>query len=409
MARERHQRGRVVESGKRKKAWRGHYYIYTTSPDGTEVRRHKNVLLGPKSELRKWEAENKLKEIIARDARVLEAKPDDTVTLSWFWKHRFLPLKSAWRVSTRVVIEAVVRKHVLSKFGDLPLKDIKRFDLQAHLNSLAKQYSKSLVRKVRTWIKAILDEALEQEYLEKNPARKLACPVTRGTCKRFLTVEEYHRLLGVLHPRNQLILRLFVLGAFRPGELFALRWKCFEDDTLKVDASVFRGELGATKTISSAAPVTLPVSLTADLERWREHCGYPDLETLIFPSQVNKPINAQNLLQRVLQPAAEKVGIEGLTFQCLRRTFATHFHGVGTLKDQQSQMRHSTAQITLDVYTQSVSASLRTAMEAFDRKLQATKSTAADQVDQKPAGPRSPKSLSNPIEPKSGKRKTASD
>ncbi len=58
-----------------------------------------------------------------------------------------------------------------------------------------------------------------------------------------------------------------------------------------------------------------------------------------------------------------------MTFQSLRRTFATHFHRVGTVKDQQAQMRHSNAQTTMDVYTQIVSDSLRAAMKDFDEKM----------------------------------------
>jgi integrase len=189
-------------------------------------------------------------------------------------------------------------------------------------------------------------------------------------------------MIDVLDGRDQLTFRLFVLGAFRPGELFALRWRCFDRETLKVEASVFRGKLGLTKTKASAAVVTLPRSLAAELEQWRQYMECPDPDDLIFPSTVNKPINAQSYLQRILQPTATKAGIEGVTFQSLRRTFATHFHGLGTIKDQQSQMRHSTAQMTLDVYTQSVSESLRTAIEAFDRKLRIArgKATSAGQA-----------------------------
>lgn len=71
----------------------------------------------------------------------------------------------------------------------------------------------------------------------------------------------------------------------------------------------------------------------------------------------------------MLKPAAEQVGNKGLTFQALRRTFATHFHRIGTVKDQQSQMRHSDAQTTMTVYTQAVSETLKAALEEFDRKM----------------------------------------
>lgn len=115
----------------------------------------------------------------------------------------------------------------------------------------------------------------------------------------------------------------------------------------------------------------------------------------------------------VLQPAAENIGIEGLTFQPLRRTFATHFHGIGTIKDQQSQMRHSTAQITMDVYTQTVSESLRSAMESFDQKLREVKNEPCSVgIDSEPKSAtldNKPQEVLNPNEPKRESGLTASD
>ena len=107
-----------------------------------------------------------------------------------------------------------------------------------------------------------------------------------------------------------------------------------------------------------------------NLDEWYEFSGRPQPDDLIFPSRANTPLHAGNYLKRdVLRPAAVRAGIDGLTFQSLRRTFATHFHGIGTVKDQQSPMRHATAQITLDIYTQTVAESLKSAVEAFDAKL----------------------------------------
>jgi integrase len=370
MPRFRFQQGWVEEVGKKVKKWRGHYFVYVQKPDGTEQRKHRIALLGTKSEMRKFQAEKKLKEIIEREVGEGTARPDETVTLNWFWENRFIPLQAHWRDSTRLVLLNVMKRHFLSKFGGVRLCHLNRFDLQKHLNDLARKYSKSLVKKVRTWGKAIIEEAVEQRFLSQNPARKLTLPPTRDTCKRFLTIDEYHRMLDILYGRDRLIFRLFVIGAFRPGELFALRWRCFEGDSLRIEEAVYRGKIGKPKTRSSAASVILPESLAADLRQWYEDSGCPNPDAFIFPSAVNKPIDGHNYLQRdVLQPAAESIGINGVTFQSLRRTFATHFHRVGTVKDQQAQMRHSNAQTTMDVYTQIVSDSLRAAMKEFDEKM----------------------------------------
>jgi integrase len=81
----------------------------------------------------------------------------------------------------------------------------------------------------------------------------------------------------------------------------------------------------------------------------------------------NEPLGY--LRRDVLKPAAESVGIKGVTFQCLRRTFATHFHRIGTVTDQQAQMRHANAHTTMNIYMQTLSVSLQESMESFDRAM----------------------------------------
>jgi hypothetical protein len=46
------------------------------------------------------------------------------------------------------------------------------------LNELAKKYSKSVLQTARTWLKAAIEEAIDQDFLLKNPGRKLEMPVT---------------------------------------------------------------------------------------------------------------------------------------------------------------------------------------------------------------------------------------
>jgi len=65
----------------------------------------------------------------------------------------------------------------------------------------------------------------------------------------------------------------------------------------------------------------------------------------------------------------KEAGIEDITFQALRRTFATQVHGIGTVKDAQTQLRHSNATTTMNVYTQEIPASVNATVEALDQKL----------------------------------------
>lgn len=380
MSRVRYQKGWVEETGKRIKKWKGHFHVYEHGADGKQIRRHRSVTLGPKAGMRKGEAQQALQRIIEENTPGANApaRPDDSVSFGWFFRNRYLPLKTNWKRSTREAVLYIMERHVLRRFGETSLRDLSRFDLQTHLNEMATRFSESVVHKERTWVKAVLDEALEQGYLSKNPARKLIRPITRTPCKRFLTPEEYQNLMTQLQGRDRLILSLLVVGALRPGELFALRWRSLGNDaTLRIEEAVYRGKLGTPKTRTSAGVVVLPEPLVRDLENWYELSVRPPEDNFIFPSSSGTVIDPHNYLQRVLKPAARRAGIEGLTFQALRRTFSTQFHRVGTVKEQQAQMRHARANLTLDVYTQVVPEGLRTSLEAYHRKMSGDLNTLA--------------------------------
>ena len=154
-----------------------------------------------------------------------------------------------------------------------------------------------------------------------------------------------------------------------PGELFALRWRCIDAGSLRIDQGVYRGKIGDTKTCGSRASIALPKSLDTELSIWRAHSGNPCGNDFVFPSRRGTPLDTHNHLQRVLKPAAQKIGIHDLTFQSLRRTFATHVHAGGTVKDAQTQLRHADANTTMNVYTQAIPASVTAAVEALDAKL----------------------------------------
>jgi hypothetical protein len=87
MGRDRYQEGRVVLVGKRVKKWRGHFYVYQKLADGSEIRRHRNIFLGPKAEIDKGQAKSKLREAIACETKTVAPIPV-AVTLRWFYETR---------------------------------------------------------------------------------------------------------------------------------------------------------------------------------------------------------------------------------------------------------------------------------------------------------------------------------
>lgn len=207
MSRDRHQNGWVEPVGKQVKKWQGHWYVYVRDADGCERRKHRSKTLGLRARMRKSEANRLLRQIIDQETGdQVTAQPDDTITFDWFWRRRFLPIREKkWRRSTRATVTAVIEGYAIKRFGPVPLSKLTRFDLQKYLFEVADARSSSVVKKLHVWMKAILAEAVEQEFLKKNPAQKLDLPLMRAVCKRNLSVDEIRLLLGVVEGRDRLI------------------------------------------------------------------------------------------------------------------------------------------------------------------------------------------------------------
>jgi len=84
-----------------------------------------------------------------------------------------------------------IERDLLLKFEEYPLDSIDKFMLQTHLNTLAKRMSQDRVKQARSYAKSIFDEAIEQEFLVKDPSRKLKIPKNlRSKDKQVLSWEQ---------------------------------------------------------------------------------------------------------------------------------------------------------------------------------------------------------------------------
>ncbi len=380
MGRDRYQEGRVVLVGKHMKKWRGHFYVYQKQTDGSEVRRHRNIPLGLKSEMDRGEAKAKLREIIARETKDVAPAPVN-VTLRWFYENRFLPQKEEqWKVTSRPKTKRFIENYLLKRFGDTLLGDLDKFTLQTYLNEMAPRFSKSVLSKIRVYFNSILDEAVELEMLPKNPAGKLAVPKSgKRKATKHLTPEQIPLILFRLSDRDRLIVRMFLVLGLRPGEMFALRWNDKQGNSLRIDSSITDGMEVETKTEGSNSFVWLPASIDTELEFWRGTATSPVPDAFIFPSSRGTAINTNNFLFRVLKEAGRNAGIDGVTHQMLRRTCSTYMAQITSVKDVQAHLRHTNAKTTLEHYIKSVPESVRVAVESLDQLLK-----------KKPSGSESP-------------------
>ena len=361
--RARHQDGWIEETNAG--TWKAHWYEYVHDHEsGREQRRHRSRILGKKSKtMPKGKAKEKLSEILAPVNGAHSAQKDDRILLRRFVEDRWQPtVEGTWGLTTRKTNAHLVRV-ILKAFGDKSLRELDRVELQAWLNQLARDYSRSLTFHCCSFLKSICGEAVEQDYLRKDPTRKLKRPKTHKPDETVLEWPQYQGVIDAAKTlRDKLAIKVGSGTAVRPGELFAFRWRSLERlpngrQALRVTETVYKCKLRPwAKTEASEAYVPLPKRLATELLTWRELTTSPADQDFIFPNTQGGFMDYENFEARVLEPIRIQIGLGKLNFQILRRTFATLAYGErkGTLKDLQTLLRHTRPDTTLLNYVKEI-------------------------------------------------------
>ncbi len=375
-----YQRGSVFVQGKRRKAWYGKYRVWRKDPvTNTWSAGQKTKKIGLKSEMTKFEAEEKLRAMIAEDNAAAPALPADVapkdLTLEWFVTNRHLPMM-ACRETTKKKIEYEIRRYILEKFRDKLLKEIGLFELQTHLNTLAKNFSESVVRHAYVNLRSIFNNAVDLEFIVKSPARRLNMPDTRPPDKTVIPAATIMQLLDAIEdPMDRCLFAIGVFCALRTAEAFGLTWGCYQGKYLAVKNTAFEGHLqeNKLKTTESRALVPVPDLIQPIVANWHAVCKDTSPDALMFPTKGKKarkgqkvPFDSTNFVERRIHPIADRLGIPRrlVTFQVMRRTVGTDLQFHGTLKDAQAALRHKSAGTTANVYMQPVAESVRAALNA---------------------------------------------
>jgi integrase len=383
-----------LEESRFTEQWYGYYRKTVNDPATNEVKSVRvPVNLGPKSKMTKTEARQALEREITKQlgqpgspTRIIN---DGSVTLGWFINNRFIPLKEAvWKDETAKTKKILIQLDIVEPLGEIPLVNFDKFSLQLHLNKLAITRSKDRVLQMRAYIRDIFTEAVDQDFLVKDPARKLKVPAQlRPTDTTTLTWDQLRLALSKLSLRDRILLELDMTNALRPSELFAFRWKRFDYrlSTLTVAETVYKGKIrdwGKTK--KSLTVIHIPRQLADDLQAWRLECEEKTREAFakgkrksassspddfMFENEDGGFLDTDNYRKRVLHKLARELQLPKLTFQVIRRTIATLAQKKGTIKDVQGVMRHSRAATTTDVYMQEIPASVQSTINSINSEL----------------------------------------
>ena len=273
---------------------------------------------------------------------------------------KYLKTQGHLKPSTLARYQGIVDKWIKPRWGSTPLNKITHADVAEWISEI--RLSAASVRYVHRVMFLILELAVRDGRIPRNPAAGLRLPKSTKTEKRFLSREEVFRLADAaaqypIQEIGQQYRALVLVLAF-----CGLRWG--EAAGLKVGrVDLLRRRLTVAETLSevggrlvSGTPknhqhrsVPIP-SFLVDMLAEVVHDAHPD--DLVFTTWRGKPLRNLNFRRDVFDRATADVGLAGLTPHELRHTAASlAVSADANVKAVQRMLGHASAAMTLDVYS----------------------------------------------------------
>lgn len=290
--------------------------------------------------------------------------------------------------STLQGYEKIVRNHVVPKLGEIPVDALNVSRVNAHYQWLREQggrkrkkvgqpLSANTVNKVHIVLGAILESAVDDGLLVRNPVRQKQVRVPKGAAIRAArpeietwSAEELGAFLrwnsDTYNDDLHTLWRVIAFTGIRRSEALALRWSDWNAKTsqLSIRRAVDVTRRDATKVTKSnkARVIDVDPETAALLGRWKAQRGQVTLsfvqrDALIFgllrdnrlrsPNELNKRWNI-----RVRDARAAIPNLPHLTLKGLRHTHATILLNLGVPgKVIQERLGHASISITMDIYS----------------------------------------------------------
>jgi integrase len=373
MSRQKYQRPTVYATGKREKLWKVEYREYFLDAEGKEQSRHKSKTWS-RAEFTKSEAQAACDRFLA-GLQEGGTKRDGGMTLEQFWESIYLPIRSRkWTGHTHTSAASLWRCHIQAALGSVALKDISKAIVEVHLGKLADAgFGEQVIDCVLVRLKSVLEEAVDNDLILKNPCRKIEAPPCKAHAEtRSLTEDEVRRLWDGTEGRDYLFWRIMILTGARIGEMLPLEQADIIPDGLRIDEAMVNGKLKLPKR-NKIRTAALPDSLRNELAEWLAGSSH----RLIFPSSLGK---VYHLSSPDIQAIVERgrALVPDLTFRMCRTTFATLFEGDEA--DRTSIMGHTSTEFTLERYRKPLQERRQKSIEELDKRLKVVR------IDKKRAG-----------------------
>jgi len=266
--------------------------------------------------------------------------------------------------STVAIYRNNLTNHIKPALGAVRLADLHPHTVQNFINGLA-GLSPSSVRLAYKNLHAVLQKAVELDYIPRNPADRCVLPKVEQEEIKPLDDQQVAALLAAAKgtPMEQIITVALFTG-LRLSELLGLTWAAvdFDNGAFTVNKQLARRkEGGVFQSPKSGKPrtITPAPAVMAALRRQRAKQSEMQLKAgplwdnphdLIFTGDTGRPVSHGGIEKR-FKALCAAAGLEGVRFHDMRHTYAVNAIRAGDdVKTVQANMGHATAAFTLDKY-----------------------------------------------------------
>jgi excisionase family DNA binding protein len=221
---------------------------------------------------------------------------------------------------------------------------------------LRSRNSKSTANRYLALLKKMFSLAIDEGYLEKNPAAKIKKSSEKDLLKeRVLTEHEEAGLKSASYPVLRSIISVALHTGMRLQEILSLRWP--QVDLAEMTLTVERTKSGKPRTIP------LNAALQDELSKLKSEDGQ---SPYVFPNpKTGKPLTT---VKTAFVAACRRAGIAGLRFHDLRHTFGSRLVEKGAdIETVRSLLGHASIAVT-QRYVHSTDERRRTAVDKLAEK-----------------------------------------
>lgn len=310
--------------------------------------------------------------------------------------------------STLRLYDNIYKVHIKDKLGCTLLKDIKSAMIQSFINQLDKDgMATGTIQLVRTVLSNILEFAIREDLITKNPCNNLQIHKRPKKIKKVLTKDEEIVFMSEAKLSSSYYPLYYIALAtgMRVNEILGLNWDDidFKQDTILINRTLVKLSnktstgipftFQTPKTLKSKRVIPMNSELKKFLLGHKKNQNNFKLEhpeewepyktkyanNLVFTTKNGKPIYYTHVnqgIKRIIDKINKKENIQSkeekrdaivydtFTMHSLRHTFATRCFELGIdPKIAQELLGHSNISMTMDIYTHPSDEIKRTAIE----------------------------------------------